>query len=688
MSSPLTMRPRLRSDLTIVRRETQGRVEFIVKEPREGKYSRFGESEIALMRLMDGTRTPDEIANMAADSLGVALDPGAIADFAQKLKRLGLVERTPAEQHLMLLERLRAERKRRARRRTRGSLLRMRFSAGDPDRLFTRLERRLQWMWTPVFVWSSVALFVAYMVIMIVRWPEFYAGLANFYTFSNISAWDYVLAYVIILTIVAFHETGHGLTTKHFGGEVHEIGAMLLYFMPAFYCNTNDAWLFEKRSQRLWVTFAGPWIQLVIAAIAGIVWIVAEPGSLTFRIAFLAILLGGMWGLVANLNPLIPLDGYYALSDYLEIPNLRRRAFDYCQSIVRRRVFGMNVPAPMVTPRERRVFLIYGSLAFFYSLFAVGVGLTWLVLVLQRVLGPWVWLLLVFLLGRLGLRHIRHLGSIAATNARALAVRLRESRRPARFAVVGALVLLPLLFIPWTFRAAGPFRVEADPQVAVVASIPGVLERVLVTEGDLVPAGAPLVELWSPASESALLEGRRRVALLQAEQAAAEAGGDHRAAATAAAALTEARDQLGILESRRDRLVVRAPIQGIVLGHKLSERVGAAVEEGDSLLVLASPTARVARVRVPLSAAGEISSGQRVRLKISTWPRHTFTSRVVNVAPAAHSGWVEAVVPLPSAAPLPSPGMAGVAKILTHRGTLAGLIERVVRRNVQLDLLI
>jgi putative peptide zinc metalloprotease protein len=688
MSGALAMRPRLRPDLTIVRRETQGRVDFIVKEPREGKYSRFGEAEIGLMRLMDGEHTPEEIADVAAETLGVALDAGAIADFAQKLKRLGLVERTPAEQHIMLLERLRAVRKRRTRRRTRGSILRIRFSVGDPDQLFTRMERTLRWMWTPAFAWSCAALFVAYAVLLAVRWGEFWHGLADFYTVSNISAWDYLLAYVLLLSIIAIHELGHGLTTKHFGGEVHEIGAMLLYFMPALYCNTNDAWLFERRSHRLWVTFAGPWIQLVIAAVAGILLLFLEPGTFAFRLAFLTVVLGGMVNLVTNLNPLIPLDGYYALSDYLEIPNLRKRAFEYCQSFVRRRVLGHEVPAPAVTPRERRVFLIYGSLALVYSLIALTLGFTWLVMMLRRLVGPWAWLLVGFLVVRMGKRQLGRLWPMIRNTVMTVSTRVRRSRRPARLAAVGAIAVLALFLLPWTFRAKGPFQIEAARQVVVVASVPGVLDRMLVAEGDTVDVGAPLADLWSPTLETALLDGRRRVELLQAEQARAEARGDHGAAATAAAALAEAADQLAILEGRRDRLVVRAPIRGIVLGHDLDERVGATFEEGDSLLTLASPAGRTARVRVPLAAAGELSPGQHARLKISTWPGHTFTGRVATVAPAARHGWVEAAVPLPDGAPTPAPGMTGTAKIVTGRGSVAQAIERAVRRTVRLDITI
>src|SRR6476620_268810 len=102
---------------------------------------------------------------------------------------------------------------------------------------------------------------------------------------------------------------------------------MLIYFEPAFYCNVNDAWTFPELGARLWVTAAGSWIQLVIASIASVVWWAAAPGTLVSEIALAAVLIGGFTTVFMHINPLIPLDGYYALSDYLEVPNLRHRSF-------------------------------------------------------------------------------------------------------------------------------------------------------------------------------------------------------------------------------------------------------------------------------------------------------------------------------------------------------------------------
>lgn len=683
----LQMRPLLRGDLTIVRRESRGQVQYIVKDPLEGKYSQFGEAEITLMNLMDGGRTPEQIAEGASDELGGMLDPGAVADFAQKLKRLGLVERTPNEQHLMLMERIRSKRKLRARSRAKGSILRMRFSVGDPDRLFDRWIGSLRWLWSPTFVWASVAMFFTLAVLVVMNWQEFFVGAWAVST-GQAGARDYVLLYVVFLFVGTIHEFGHGLTTKRFGGEVHEIGGMLLYFTPALFCNTNDAWLFERRAHRIWVTVAGPWVQLVLAFLAAVAWLMLEHGTLLSDIAFAVVLIGAITGLVGNMNPLIPLDGYYALSDYLEIPNLRGRAFGYWGWLFKTRIMGLDVSEPPVTPRERRVFLNYGGLAIAYSAFSIFVGILWLTVILRGLIGPWAWVFIAFLVGRGTWRRRGRLQELVASATMSLRSRISTGdHRRWSWAGSGLLLLLLLLFLlPWSFRATGSFVVEGADRALVTARVDGVLEQVNVDEGDVVSAGDPLAVLWSPSLMADVGHLEQRAGDLRMSEAGARAHGDLRAAASAGAVLDEVTNELATLRDRQAQLVVRAPIDGVVIGYRLSERVGEALREGDLLLQLDSVDDRAARVRVPIKEAGRIASGQRVGLKISTWPGTKWVSTVTSVAPAAQQGWVEAVAPLPASDQIPLIGMHGTAKIVTDRGSIGELVLRNLRHTVRLDL--
>jgi putative peptide zinc metalloprotease protein len=680
------MRPRLRADLVTVRREVHGKTSYIVKNPAAGTYSQFGEVEIALMGLMDGERTPAGIAEALEADLGVAIEAGRVADFAQKLKRLGLVERTPVEQHLMLAERLRSERKFRGSGRTKGSILRIRFSVGDPDRLFHRMVGRLPVLWTPVFIWISIALFLAYAVILVVKSRELVEGMLGLYMHEGVSGWDYLLMYGIFVVVIGIHELGHGLTTKRFGGEVHEIGGMMLYFAPALFCNTSDAWLFQRRSHRLWVTFAGPWIQVFVASLAAIAWLFMEPGTFVYRLTFLVILVGGVSGVLGNLNPLIPLDGYYALSDWLEIPNLRKRAFGYWGWLVKRTLFAMDVPEPSVTPRERRVFLTYGGLAFAYSVMAASASLIWLTLIIRGVLGPWTFVLLGYLVGRVVWRHRGRMGELAAVAVRSGRAGFVRGHRPA-WTLAGAVLVVALPFLlPWTFRSKGEFRVDAARRASVFAPVAGILEEVAAAEGDTVRAGQTLGRLWSPDLELDVISLERRVGLLRVERASAEAARDLDAAARAVGALEKAERELALGRARLARTTLRAPIDGIVHAYRLEDRRGEFLPEGAPLLEIGSVAGRVARVRLPPTAAGRVAPGQAARLKLPIWPSVAFASTVERVAPAARDGWLEAEIPLPGGKRTPPPGSRGVAKIVTDRGTVAGAIGRGVRRLVRLDL--
>src|SRR5205085_683272 len=206
----------------------------------------------------------------------------------------GFLERTMVERTTLQVERLRAERRSRRRRALfRGELLRMRWSFGDPDRALARVLPSIRWMFTPAFLVVSIALFALYLLILGHGWAAYSAALQATYTLHTITLGHVVVFVIVALTVVLIHELGHAFTCKYFGGEVHELGFMLLYFQPAFYCNVSDAWSFSDRAARLWVTAAGSWIQLVIAAMAAMVWWVAAPGTLIAEACVAAMLVGG-----------------------------------------------------------------------------------------------------------------------------------------------------------------------------------------------------------------------------------------------------------------------------------------------------------------------------------------------------------------------------------------------------------
>jgi multidrug resistance efflux pump len=352
----VTTLPRLRRDLTKSRQEAGGSTSLVVKDPETSRFYRFRDAAGYIADRLDGETPLEEVRRAAETRFGGALPPGTLRAFIRNLDASGLLEHGDAAKPA----------KPRRQGRIRGGPLYLRLALFDPDALFTRLERRVRFLFTPSFVVLSAAIIFMAAWVTITEWPAITGTLARVYRLSAIP-----LILAVSCAIVSFHEAAHGLTCKHFGGEVHETGFMLIYFQPAFYANVSDAWLFPERSKRLWVGFAGPWFELFLWALATLLWRGSDLDSGISRMAYIAMTVSGVKTLF-NFNPFIKLDGYYLLSDALDMPNLRRRSFRYVGGLIQR-LLGLD---PGVrdegTRRERLVYLGYGLVAVAASVLAIG----------------------------------------------------------------------------------------------------------------------------------------------------------------------------------------------------------------------------------------------------------------------------------------------------------------------------
>jgi hypothetical protein len=684
--------PKLRADLTIVEQLFKGETSFVVKDPVTRKYFRFGAVEVAVMRSFDGRRSPDEIARALAEE-GKRIPARAVESFARKLSSIGVLERSLAERTTLELERLRAER-RRGRRPAlfRGELLRMRWSMGDPDALFNRTIPALRWCFTPAFLVGSVALFAAYFSIIAARWGEFAQSVVQLYSFSNLTAGAVAVLWFTALAVILIHELGHGFACKHFGGEVHEMGFMLVYFQPAFYCNVTDAWSFPDVRARLWVTAAGSWIQLVVAGLAALVWTVARPGTLESEVAIAAMLIGGGTTILTNMNPLIPLDGYFALTDWLEIPNLRQRAKAYIGWWIRRSVLRLELPEPQVTERERRVFLVYGSLALCY--------ITLLFTVIGRLLVGWSYaalgalgiVLAVALIAALARHGVAEWG-----RALVLAARTRRARRSAggwrrNVAIVGGAVVfagIVMAFIPWSLTASGRFVLAPVRTLDIVAPDSGILAEVFVREGTRVPAGAPVARIVDRALERELLATARAVDSLSAAASRARAVNQAANAAELDEQRTAASARLAGLESRVDALTLRARARGIVTTSHVEEQEGRRVDFGARILTIATVDSLEARIALDGAGATRVRAGQVAHLVTDASPGSQLVASVAAVSAAGDgsAGSVEARVPVRTDGAWRA-AAAGEARVEIQRSSVLGAIWWAMRQRVRGDILL
>jgi len=541
--------PRLRRDLTVSRLETANGGFLIIKHPVSGRFYRFKEAERFIAEQLDGETPLDVIRERTEAKFGASLGLDTLNAFVKNLDKIGLLETSkPGE-------------KRDSGRpsRIRGNLLYLRLALLDPDRLFTRLVPHIRLLFTRRFlVLSAIPILVA-LALTLANAREIAADLPRLYQASAILPF-----FALILVVASIHEFAHGLTCKHFGGEVHELGFMVMYFQPAFYCNVSDAWLFPEKSKRLWVGFAGPYFELVLWAVATIAWRMTEPDTGINYAALIIMALSGLRSFF-DFNPFVKLDGYYLLSDLLELPNLRRRSFKYVGDGVKRLLgFGRRV-ALHVSARERRIYLIYGLVATVSSLSLLSYGLIRLGSYLIDNHQPLALLSLVSYTGLRSGRRFRRLfgqrssrvdpdddGDVltagpdgapeeAEPQARKRK-RVRSWSREIRWAGVAAAALAVLFFVHLQLRIAGPFTVLPEENADVRAAVEGIIEEIRVHEGDQVNAGDVIARLADKDVRAEVLKTQAQVREARANLRKLQVGTTAESLAVAKAGVAKAAD--------------------------------------------------------------------------------------------------------------------------------------------------
>lgn len=687
-------RPRLVPGTRFVEQRLQGELGYVVKSPANGKYLRFREAEARVIQLFDGHRTVLEIASQLAAS-GVQLAASSIDAFATKLATFGLVERTFEEKTSVQLERLRLERRERRKQPLfRGELLRMRFPMSNPDRWLTKTLPYLRWCFTPAFVWVSLVIFAGYAALLTARWSELSDAFSALLSPASLTIGTGLLFWGSFVFVGAVHELGHAYACKAFSGEVNEMGFMVMYFQPAFYCNVNDAWSFTQLRHRLWVTAAGAWIELLLGAAAATVWALVTPGSVVATIALFVTVLAGGLALLSNANPLLPLDGYFALSDWLEIPNLRQRALQYVRWFTSTRLLRRQLEEPVVTERERRIFLVYGGLATAYIatvyLVVLRVGFGWA----SRAFGV-AWAVAIFA-GLVLWQRRRILGWYFA--ARDVTRELTRSRRvsvlrrlPAvlrgRWGIVLAVALV--LLIPWPRSANGYWTALPTGLVVVTAPTDGIVTAVSVQTGEHISAGAPVISLRDVQLERALYAQSSVRDSLQLRSRASVARRNDQAE-TEAAFARAAESRTSELTAGQRALTVRATMDGDVLTNEPQLLLGKNVRAGQALLQIGRSDSIEIRVRLSGAGAASVRAGDRVSLLLDADAGRPIVTTIATVSPVSSttiSGATEASVWLAST-PTWRAGTSGAARVRLAMSTVGGALVWAVRSRLRPDLLL
>jgi putative peptide zinc metalloprotease protein len=625
-------RPKLRSDIRTSKQNISGEISYVVKIAETSNYQRYGEYEFDLLQACDGTRTAAEVAAfMNQTHPDAPVDEPTVLEFLDSVDP-EIWERTVGEKNLAILERLRDERKGRL---DQSSLLYITFKAWDPDKTLARLDPWLSWMYTREFVYFSVALFIFTLWLLAGDWGRIAIDTKDLWNFSNKSAYDLWLFWALLFVLGCIHEMGHGLTCKHYGGDVHQMGFILIYLTPAFFTDTTDILLMDSAAPRQWTIFAGIWVEMLVFGLSAIVWHVTLPGSAISDVSYKMMLLAGFQGTVLNLNPLIKADGYYALCQHLQIDNLREDAFGFLKAWLQKHILRQNVELPAATRREKRIFVTFSLLALVYSTTLIAIVLFWVRNMCVNKFGAWGYVVFGALLYFFLRKKLRQAGKALREGwvrgkEKYMAWKLTRTQ-VVGFAAVAALIAVP----PIPSKVATPFILEPGRQADARATVPGIMRQILVRQGDIVQQGQILGVMENPSLEEAVAADTQRLALAQSRFRSAESSGNF--AAVNNASHEAARLKQSLAEARRkfDQLEIRAPVAGIVITPELPEAAGEHFTPGEVFCHISSRAEMHARILVRDWEMSDVRPGARVLLKATPYPYRTYVGRVDRIMPAA-----------------------------------------------------
>jgi putative peptide zinc metalloprotease protein len=625
-------RPKLRQDLRISEQTVAGETSYVVKNFETNSYNRYGSTEFELLQLCNGERTHAEIAEeMTKRHPESPLEETEAQEFLESIEP-AMWERSLGEKNLAVLERIRDERKGRV---DQSSVLYISFKAWDPNKTLEKIDPYLGWMFTWGFVYFSLVIFALSCYLLAGDWARVQHDTSELYNFANKSAYDIWVFWILLLVLGGIHEFGHGLTCKHFGGDVHQMGFLLIYFTPAFYTDTTDILLFTKGSERQWVIFAGIWIEMVLCGMSALLWHFTPAGSVTNDIAYKMMLLSGIQGALLNLNPLIKADGYYALSQFLDVDNLREDSFEFLRAWARKYLLFQDIDLPPTTRRQRRIFFLFGVSAIVYSTSLLILVLLFVKNILVTRLGDWGYLAtlgVVYFFARKGLRE-------AIPIVRGWLRQKKEDYmawKVTRLQQVGAAGLALLLLVPpMATRVSTGLILEPGKSAPIRAQVAGQVEQVYVRTGDTVRAGQVLATLRNPDLQAESRALANEMSLVSSDLRNGQDRSDFDKAATGVRERARLSQELAVAERNVEAMKIRAPIDGILVTDDLDQKAGSFIEAGDSLGKIVDRSSMKARILVRDWELEDVRDGARVRVKVAPFPFRTYTGSVQKILPAA-----------------------------------------------------
>jgi putative peptide zinc metalloprotease protein len=605
---------------------------LLIPGGRPPHYFRLNQLQYRITMLFNGERTVEQVAQEAAAQYGAKLTTEDVQRFADALEEVQFWYRTPQEESVALCHHLMHERKQRLKQKQHdsGDLSLVILWSFDADNFLTGLHKYFYWLYSRWFTYWSLFMLLVCFIILGSHWNQVWNDSVQFYQLFGHGVGHFLKFLACFLVLGSIHETWHGLTCKHFGGEVRRMGFMLVYMAPCAFCDISQAFVYGDRRERMLTVFFGVWSEIVLCTYASVVWWLTPPGTFLHDIAYLVILSGGIFCVLVNWNPLAKLDGYMLMTEFFRIRDVKVVATKWLLSWIRVRIFRMPGTVAHIS-RVRAVL---------YAVYAVASGawsygmLLFFVKVVYRIgnyyspqwaFAPAGVLALLTFKGR-----IKKLGKFMKDLYLDKKELLRANLKPI---FAGAGVLLVVALLPLKRETVQErFVLEPTQRAVIRAQVPGRVVDIGATEGQQVKAGSMIAMLrdLTIQGETALAATRFRTA----ETGVFEAQLRYADLASAEQQLRQTHAALSAAQEKERQFMIVSPFAGMVITPRVHDLLGTIVTEGQEIAEVADVSKMRARIFVPEHELKKLLHIHDATLLIdSAW--RSVNGTVLSISPAS-----------------------------------------------------
>jgi putative peptide zinc metalloprotease protein len=617
VTTPTRTKRIFKMDPLLIAREhiVEGESTFLAHVPGSTNIFTLTPEQWKLTQLFDGQRSYEQIAELFVAENSIHVSAEEVRAFAEMMHDSNYWYQSPQEKNIALMQKLRARRKKQRKSRT-GDMACITVAQFDADILVNLAQKRLEFIYTPWFTALTLTFFAFMAYVFITHWSQIGTDTLEYYTFTDKSVADIAEFWILFLIMAFFHEGAHALTCKHYGGSVHSTGFQLIYLTPAFFVDVTAAWVYTNRFQRVVTMLAGIWVELMICAMATVVWWGTPPGGPIHDLAYKIILITGVAVVLMNLNPLIELDGYYILSEIIGVEEIKPRATALLSGSVQKHIFRLPVEVTYVRPRLRWFFVPYAILSGVYSYLLLYAAARFVGNICHHYSPEWAFIPTIVLTYWIFKSRLIKLGKFMQTVYTTHREHLVRAMKSGRIAIFAA-VLIATFCIPWlrdSVRAR--FILEPVTRAIVRAEVAGTVVDVLVHEGQRVQPDSPLLRL-----RNLDLESQQALTAADLQLARSRNTEAHMRYADSAGVEQEVqrdRQKTQLLDQEVNQLQLRSPIAGSVISSSLQDLLGSHLKAGAPAIEVADLSSLRARLYVPESEMREVRTGQPVRLRMDS----------------------------------------------------------------------